>query len=67
LAPHLYIIYIFENSILAKEYGIKVWYYWKHLSEHIGNNIQIAKIPPPFTYKTPKKIEFLKVHVEPTH
>jgi len=55
--PHLYIIYIFESSTLAKKYKIKVWYYWKHLGEHTGNNIKIANIPPPFTHQTPKKIE----------
>ncbi len=35
----LYIyIHIYESSTLAKSYGmIKVWCYWEHIREQIGN------------------------------
>jgi len=26
-----------KGRILGKAYGIKVWFYWEHIEEHIGN------------------------------
>jgi len=57
IVPPIWPNYVSEKGkILGKTYGMKMWCYWKHLEEHIGNLMGTTNPCPP-KRKTPQLTE----------
>ncbi len=55
-----------EGRTLGKAYGIKVWFYWGHIEDHVGNSMRTENPKKPLSPRPKRKqIGPLSIYVEP--